>query len=179
MNQPTPRQDAPDLSFNLVGGETWTLKDRSPRTFTMVIFYRGLHCPVCKGYSRKAQSLLGEYEERGVEVVAVSMDDEKRAKKTVDEWELSDLNVGYGLSASQAQDWGLYFSGGVKDPEPELFSEPGLFLVRPNGELYYAAVNSMPFGRPDLSEMLKAIDFVREKDYPARGEATPGAVAAD
>ena len=72
MNQPTPRQDAPSLSFNLISGETWNLKDQSPETFTMVIFYRGLHCPVCKGYSQKAQNLLGDYAERGVEVVALS-----------------------------------------------------------------------------------------------------------
>ena len=177
MNQPTPRQKAPDLSFSLTNGEDWSLKDRAPETFTMVIFYRGLHCPVCKGYSQKAQNLLDEYEKRGVEVVSVSMDSEERAKQAVDEWGLEHLSVGYGLSEAQAKDWGLYFSEGIKDPEPDLFSEPGLFLVRPNGELYYAAVNSMPFGRPDLNEMLKAIDFVREKDYPARGEAKPGAVA--
>ncbi len=179
MNHPTPRQQAPDLSFNLTNGETWSLKDQSPRTFTMVIFYRGLHCPVCKGYLQKAQALLSDYSERGVEVVAVSMDGEDRARQTVDEWELDKLSVGYGLSQAQAQAWGLYFSGGIKDPEPELFSEPGLFLVRSNGELYYAAINSMPFGRPDLNEMLKAVDFVCEKDYPARGEAEPEAVAAD
>ncbi len=179
MNQPTPRQEAPDLSFNLVSGETWNLSDQSPEAFTMIIFYRGLHCPVCKGYSQKAQNLLSDYKERGVEVVTVSMDDEDRAKKTADEWELNDLKVGYGLSEAQAQAWGLYFSEGIKDPEPDLFSEPGLFLVRPNGELYYAAVNSMPFGRPDLNEMLKAVDFVQEKDYPARGEAELGAVATN
>lgn len=29
----------------------------------------------------------------------------------------------------------------------------------------------MAFGRPPLEEMRDAVDFVRENDYPARGEA--------
>jgi hypothetical protein len=28
----------------------------------------------------------------------------------------------------------------------------------------------MPFARPHLDDLLKAIDFVKEEDYPARGE---------
>jgi hypothetical protein len=29
----------------------------------------------------------------------------------------------------------------------------------------------MPFARPPLDQLLKAIDFINEKGYPARGEA--------
>ncbi|MEP2447695.1 MAG: AhpC/TSA family protein, partial [Balneola sp.] len=64
----------------------------------------------------------------------------------------------------------LYLSNAINDNEPELFSEPGLFLIRPDGELYYSAINSMPFGRPVFKDMLRAIDFIQENDYPARGE---------
>jgi hypothetical protein len=54
--------------------------------------------------------------------------------------------------------------------EPALFSEPGLFLVRPDGTLYYAAVQTMPFARPHFDELIGALDFAIAKDYPARGE---------
>jgi hypothetical protein len=30
----------------------------------------------------------------------------------------------------------------------------------------------MPFARPSFGDILKAIDFVVAKDYPARGEVT-------
>lgn len=136
----------------------------------MIVFYRGLHCPVCKKYSSKLDDLIEDYNERGIEVVLVSMDTKERAQKSVDDWGIDHTPVGYGLSETQAREWGLYLSNSIKDDEPELFSEPGLFLVRPDGKLYYAAVNSMPFGRPDLEEMLQAIDFVQNNDYPARGE---------
>ena len=59
--------------------------------------------------------------------------------------------------------------------EPALFSEPGVFLVRADGTLYFASVQTMPFVRPHFKEMVGALDFVKAKDYPARGEYT-GAV---
>ena len=55
--------------------------------------------------------------------------------------------------------------------EPALFSEPGVFLIRPALTLYWRSVQTMPFARPSFKEMLGAIDFVLEKNYPARGEA--------
>jgi peroxiredoxin len=41
-----PDSQAPVLSLPLVGGGTWSVTDQNPKNFTMVIFYRGLHCPV-------------------------------------------------------------------------------------------------------------------------------------
>ena len=37
--------------------------------------------------------------------------------------------------------------------------------------LYYGAVQTMPFARPHMRDLLGALDFVIAKDYPARGEA--------
>jgi len=54
--------------------------------------------------------------------------------------------------------------------EPALFSEPGVFIVRPDGTLYYGAVQTMPFARPHFDELLVALDFALDKNYPARGE---------
>ena len=87
---------------------------------------------------------------------------------------------GYGLSLKSARQWGLFISTSrgktsIGIEEPALFSEPGLFLVRPDGTLYYGAVQTMPFARPSFKDLLMAIDFAIEKDYPARGEYT-GAV---
>jgi hypothetical protein len=91
-----------------------------------------------------------------------------------------DLKFGYGLPLTMAKDWGLYISTGrgktsIGIEEPDLFSEPGVFLVKPDGTLYFASVQTMPFVRPHFQEMLGALDFVKKNDYPARGEYT-GAV---
>jgi hypothetical protein len=67
--------------------------------------------------------------------------------------------------------WGLFVSKGIKAGEPNCFGEPGLFLIRPDGNLYAAVLNTMPFGRPRLDDVVAAVRWVVENDYPARGEA--------
>lgn len=85
------------------------------------------------------------------------------------------LWFGYGLPLPVARHWGLYISAGrgktsIGIEEPALFSEPGVFLVRADGTLYYGSVQTMPFARPHFSELLKAIDVATASNYPARGE---------
>ncbi|MEM7305654.1 MAG: hypothetical protein AAF682_03235 [Planctomycetota bacterium] len=38
-----PRTSAPELSVRTTKGDTWTLSEQSPASFTMVVFYRGHH----------------------------------------------------------------------------------------------------------------------------------------
>jgi len=170
MNRPTPKHTAPDLKFPLLDGNQWVLADQNPDNFTLVVFYRGLHCPLCKKYLQQLQELLPEFEQRGVNVVAVSMDSEKRARLSRQKWELSNLTLGYGLSEKSARDWTLYLSTGVKDGEPSEFSEPGLFLIDNSNQIYYSAINSNPWGRPYLPSFVKAVDYIVQSGYPARGE---------
>ncbi|MHB1487750.1 MAG: peroxiredoxin-like family protein [Acidimicrobiales bacterium] len=169
---PKPQHPAPPLEVPLVGGGRWSLADQHPDRFTLVVFYRGYHCPVCSGYLKQLDGLLDKLAEVGVtSVVAVSGDDEPRATRSAEEWGLVRLSVGYAQSIDSMREWGLFVSKGIKDDEPEEFGEPGLFLVRADGTLYAAILNSMPFGRPHLDEVVGAIRWVNDNDYPARGEA--------
>ncbi|NRT12709.1 peroxiredoxin-like family protein [Flavobacterium sp. 14A] len=170
MNRPTPKHKAPHLSFPLLSGGTWNLEEQKPENFTLLVFYRGLHCPLCKKYLIELESLLPDFEKKGVKVVTVSMDDEKRARLSRKDWGINVLDLGYGLDLQSAKDWGLYLSKGIKEGEPDVFSEPGLFLIDKNNEIYYAAINSNPWGRPYLPSFVKAVDFITESGYPARGE---------
>jgi len=103
--------------------------------------------------------------------VAASTDTQERAQQSKTEWGIEHLPIAYGLSVEQARAWGLFISAGIKDGEPPLFAEPGLFLIRPDQTLYAASIQTMPFARPSFSDVLAAVKFVTEKDYPARGEA--------
>ena len=172
-----PRQPVPALSVPTVGGGQWTLADQHPEHFTLVVVYRGLHCPICAGYLRDLDSKLPEFTRRGVSVVTISSDDAARAATAKEKWKLSALTVGYGLDLDTARRWGLYISSGYGTTsagvdEPALFVEPGLFLIRPDGSLYFATVQTMPFARPSFADILGALDFVIAKNYPARGEVT-------
>ena len=166
-----PNQSVPALDVPLVGGGRFRLSGGLSRFFTMVVFYRGYHCPICKTYLRDLDGRLAEFEKLGVEALAVTSDSEDRATKTVAEWELTKLPVGYGLSIEAGRAWGLFVSNAISDKEPPQFIEPGLFLVRPDGTLYAGAVQTMPFARPGFGDVLAAVRFIKERNYPARGDA--------
>ncbi len=172
---PIPRQSAPELSVDLVGGGQWSLDGTPPAAFTLLVFYRGWHCPICRNQLRDMQSRLFDFERLGVEVIAISTDVEKRATSTKKDWGLDRLTIGYGLELKKAREWGLYISThrgktSIGVDEPAMFSEPGLFLVKPDRTLYYAAIQSAPFARPATGDIIKAIEFVLDNNYPARGE---------
>jgi peroxiredoxin len=170
-----PRQPVPELVLPTVDKGTWSLSEQAPERFTLIVFYRGLHCPVCRGYLSELNRLHDEFVARGVSVVAVSSDTAERAEKAVADWGLANLTIAHSLPLDQARSWGLYISSSrgktsLGIDEPAQFSEPGIFLVRPDRTLYFATVQTMPFARPHFDELLKAIDFVVKNDYPARGE---------
>jgi peroxiredoxin len=166
-----PRAKVPGLDLATVDGGRFDLSAKRPQSFTMLVFYRGLHCPICKTYLRDLDHKLGDFSKRGVEVAAISTDSKERAEQSKQEWGIERLTLAYGLGVEQARQWGLYISRSIKEGEPPLFAEPGLFLIRPDGTLYCASIQTMPFARPSFADVLQAIAFVTEKNYPARGEA--------
>jgi peroxiredoxin len=175
-----PRQAVPPLQVPTLGHGSFSLGEDAALNFTLVVFYRGLHCPICLKYLLELGRLQPEFDKRGVRVVAISSDGRERAQAMADKLKAPDLRMGYDLSLAAARQWGLFISTSrgttsIGIEEPALFSEPGVFIVRPDGTLYYGAVQTMPFARPHFDELLAALDFALDKNYPARGEFT-GAV---
>lgn len=170
-----PRQKTPDLAVPLVGGGTFDLAAEAAERGTVVCFYRGLHCPICATYLTEFEKLVGEFAERGIASVAISSDEQERAVAMKDKIGAEQLRFGYDLPLAKAREWGLYISTSrgktsIGIEEPDLFAEPGLFLINPDQTLYYMSVQTMPFVRPHFRELLGAVDFAIEKNYPARGE---------
>lgn len=170
-----PRQPVPALSVPTLAHGRFDLATDGATHFTLVVFYRGLHCPVCLKYLLELGRLLPEFDRRGVKVVALSSDGRERAQAMADKLHTPALRVGHDLGLVNAREWGLYISASrgktsIGIEEPALFSEPAVFLVRPDGTLYYGAVQTMPFARPHFDDLLGALDFALDKNYPARGE---------
>lgn len=167
-----PRETVPALDLPLVNGGRFVLAESGAETFSLLLFYRGYHCPLCRNQLSELKAKIDKLTALGVEPVAISMDSEERAQKTYDEWDLEGLRLAYGLSEDTARTYGLYISSAISDKEPELFSEPGLFLVKPDSKLYFASVQTMPFTRPPLDELIMGIKYHREHGYPPRGVVT-------
>lgn len=170
-----PREKAPELIVETLKHGVFNLAVEKPKRLTLISFYRGLHCPICANYLTDLERLTPEFARRGVETIAISSDDETRARQMEQKIGAKSLRVGYGLRLGKAREWGLYISASrgkssIGVHEPTLFSEPGVFLIKPNQTIYYLSVQSMPFGRPNFDEMVKTLDFVIKNDYPPRGE---------
>ena len=166
-----PGVPAPDLDLALVGGGRFRLAERAPRQFTMIVFNRGLHCPVCRAQLAELDRRFAELAARGIDVVSVTGESQERATRMRDEWRLERVPLAYGLSETQMREWGLFVSRGIGDDEPPVFNEPGLFLIAPDGTVYYESILSMPVGRPRLDDLLGGIEWWTAHDYPARGGA--------
>ena len=168
-----PSTPVPNFDLPLTIGARYDLSKQRPEKFTLVVMYRGKHCPICKQQLTQLGSKLSEFTERGINVVAVSMDNEERAMVVDEEWDTGDVPLAFDMSEEMAREWGLYISEGREGTEePAKFSEPGMFLVEPNGDLRFAAVQNAPFTRPPLDDLLEGIDYMVENDYPTRGTLT-------
>lgn len=165
-----PLEQLPEIRVNTLQGREWVLSKQKPRNFTMIVFYRGHHCRVCRHYIHDLSVHLSDFEERGVEVIAISSNKREKALQSQNEWHTQDLPIGYGFPVEEAEKLGLFISKSVLEGEPDLFFEPALFIINPDGTLYSVALQSMPFARPHFKDIVAAFDFILREDYPARGE---------
>jgi hypothetical protein len=175
-----PRQPVPDLRVHLAGGGSYDLAAERPKLFSMIVFYRGLHCQQCQAYLGELEKLLPEFEKRGITSVAISCDEQDRAEDAKAEWRLARLRAGYGLTLPVARSWGLFLTEGRPRaqglPEPPYCCEPALYLIAPDKTLWFSAVQNMAFARPRFSDLIDGFEFLFargyfiEKECPARGE---------
>ena len=170
MTRPLPRRLAPPLKVRSAFGGHWDLRDQTPDAFTLIVFYRHRYCSLCKAYLQELDKYYDGFQAIGVEPIAISTNSRLYAEATFYEWELKQVPIGYDLSFDTAREWGLYCSGGRHETDPTMFTEPALYLINKDGVVHYASTQSMPFGRPDLGEMLNWCRKLIEKKIPPRGE---------
>ena len=160
---------APLLEVSTLNGQVWRLTEQKPQNYTMVVFYRGLHCPLCEEQLVELDQKLGQFADLGIKVIAISGDSLERAHQSQHDWDLKNLLVGYDLSEETMRRWGLYLSHGAFDNEPELFSEPAIFLIKPCGKIAFSMISNTPFARPRLDDLIGGLDYILQNNYPIRG----------
>ena len=162
----------PDINVSkLGGGEIKLGSPEEGRDWSMIVVYRGKHCPICTRYLGQLENLLSEYHEAGVDVQVVSGDPQEKAEAHMADIGVS-FPVGFGLSVEQMAKLGLYISDPRSPKETDRpFPEPGLFVVNSDGNVQLLDISNGPFARPDLQAVLNGLKFIRnpENNYPIRG----------
>ena len=171
MTHPKPAVGiaVPEMKFAKVGGGELTFGGTKDR-WSLLVVYRGKHCPRCKRYLNKFNEMLSDWTDI-MDVMVVSADTAEKAQADVDElgWK---FDVGYGMTEAQMRALGLYVSDPLSEAETTTrFAEPGTFALRPNGELMLVDISNGPASRPDLDELLDGMRFNIDKDRPVRGTA--------
>ncbi|BBD58367.1 redoxin domain-containing protein [Nostoc sp. HK-01] len=160
---------APVLEVKTLDGKIWKLADQTPQNYTMIVFYRGLHCPICEQYITDLEQKLDDFKQLGVEAIALSGDSLEKAQQFQAKANIQNLTIGYSLTPDEMRRWGLYLTKGHFESEPVLFSEPAVFLVKPDGRLYFANIGTHPFSRVDFGFLLQGLEYIIPRNYPFRG----------
>jgi peroxiredoxin len=160
----------PAITLSLVGGGKATLgTPQEEGQWQLVFVYRGLHCPLCKQYLKKLESLKEQFIATGAEILAILGDPAEKAASMVEATGAT-FAVAYGLSIEQMQDLGLYISNPRSSDETDRpFPEPGMFAVNGEGKVQLIDISNAPFNRSDLRELVETIEWIQENNYPIRG----------
>ncbi len=172
-----PTRKAPTLVLPTVYHGEFNLFNEDPKNFTLVVFIRGLHCPLCITYLKEIINYLQILRDLGVDYVIISADDKTRAMQMLQKVGSTELRYAYNLDIEKAKEWNLFISKGrgitsIGVEELGFFPEPGLFLIKPDKTIFSAYIQSMPFARPQFKEIISSLNFIIEKNYPARGNIT-------
>ncbi|MEP2897043.1 redoxin domain-containing protein [Roseibium sp.] len=166
--KPIPGSILNPMTFpNVNGGEITVGGPKD--NWTLLVVYRGKHCPRCKKYLNILNDMRGDWAEAGFDVVVVSADSREKAQADVDEFGWG-FDLAYGLTEDQMATLGVYVTEPLSPDEADgNFAEPGTFVMRADGSQIIVAISNGPAVRPELAELLDGMIFNKTKDRPHRG----------
>ncbi len=166
-------KQAPDFTVPAVLGngeivDSFNFSDATSGKYAVVFFYPLDFTFVCPSELIALDHRMDEFTNRGVEVIAVSID----SHFTHNAWRNTPINKGgigavrYTMAAdlthSIAKDYDVETAGGV--------AFRGTFLIDTNGVVRHQVVNDLPLGR-DMDELLRMVDALQF--HEEHGEVCP------
>lgn len=137
--------------------------------WTLLVVYRGKHCPRCKKYLNILNDMRAAWHDAGFDIAVVSADTEEKARADQAEFGWV-FDLGYGMSEDQMETLGLYVTEPLSASETDRrFAEPGTYVIRPDGSILLISISNGPSARPELTELLDGMIFTKDNDRPPRG----------
>ncbi len=166
----TPGATFPEIQVLDTKGNTQSLvSPTDAEHWTMVVVYRGVHCPICSKYLTQLQEMRSQFQEIKVDIVAVSADSVEQLNTKLDDVSV-EFPIYAGLTKEHMSALGLYLSQPTSEAETDHdFPEPGLFVVNSDNKVQVLEIANSPFVRPDLNMLVSGLGYTRKNDYPIRG----------
>ncbi|GIH21645.1 redoxin domain-containing protein [Rugosimonospora africana] len=151
-----PGDKFPILPLTLVGGDTIELPAALAGDYAVVLFNRGSWCPYCVAQLRAFQQTLPQFEEAGIKIASLSVDDEPTARAMIDKYQLT-FPIGYGADADAI----AAATGAFVNPEPHYLQSTG-FLLDPAGRVALSVYSSGAIGRLVPEDVLGMVRYLRQ-----------------
>jgi peroxiredoxin len=156
MSLLSPGDTYPELTFTVPGGTTVTVPDTFAGQFGVVLFYRGAWCPYCNAQLRAFQRASATLADVGVQVVALSVDDEAATAGLIAKHSLT-FPVGFGADVRAIA--GL--TGAFVNPDPVYLQSTG-FVLDQAGKVVVSVYSSGAIGRLVPDDVAGLVRYVRE-----------------
>jgi len=141
---------APAFTLASSTGDTASLDQLRSDGPTFVVFYRGDWCPICRKQLKGLDARRGELQQRGADVIAISVDDTDTSAKLVGRLDLS-FPLLSDPERAAVQNFGV-------EDTPNEISKPAAFLIDSDGTILFAKVGESAHDRADLDQVLRILD---------------------
>jgi len=166
--KPIPGSILSPMTFPSTKGGEITVGGQK-ENWTLLVVYRGKHCPRCKKYLNILNEMRAHWETAGFDISVVSADSVEKAQADQAEFGWG-FDLGYNLTEDQMGTLGVYVTDPLSPDETDKrFAEPGIFVLREDGSLIVVAISNGPAARPDLAELLDGMIFNKKNKRPHRG----------
>jgi len=152
-----PGDRFPTLTVQPVGGAAFDLPDALAGAYGVVLFYRGSWCPYCNAQLRAFQRMQTSLAELGIEVVALSADDEGTTRDLVAKHRLG-FPVGYGADARKLAE----ATGAFVNDDPLYLQSTG-FVLDPEGRVLVGVYSTGAIGRLVPEDVLGFVRYLRDR----------------
>ena len=152
----SPGDSFPALLLTPPGKPTLTLPDAFAGEFGVVLFYRGSWCPYCNAQLRAFQRASDALAGAGIEVAALSADDEPTTAALIAKHGLT-FPVGHSADARAVA--GL--TGAFVNPDPVYLQSTG-FVLDVTGRVVVSVYSSGAIGRLVPEDVIGLVRYRRE-----------------
>jgi peroxiredoxin len=161
-----PGDPFPALTVALPGGRTLRLPGAFAGDFSVILFYRGSWCPYCNAQLRSFQRALDRLTDIGVQVAAVSVDDEVSTKELIAKYDLR-FPVGHSADARAI----AAATGAFVNADPVYLQSTG-FVLGPDGRVVVSVYSSGAIGRLVPDDVIGLVRYLRDHANPSQRSAT-------
>jgi peroxiredoxin len=151
-----PGDTFPGLTLTIPGGDTVTVPEAFAGQFGVLLFYRGSWCPYCNAQLRAFQRASTMLAEAGVQVAALSVDDEATTASLIAGHGLT-FPVGYGADADAI----AALTGAFVNPDPVYLQSTG-FVLDPEGKVVVSVYSSGAIGRLVPDDVAGLVRYARK-----------------